>query len=68
MNDKQSFIPLDQVQEQDTVLFYDFPVTAVRLIDGRIGASLRDMCQATGLRRQPQVRRIQDDTTIASNL
>jgi len=68
VNDERLVIPLDQVEQQDTVFFHDFPVIAVRLVDGRIGASLRDMCRAIGLRREPQVRRIQEDTTIADSL
>ena len=49
-------------------MFNGFPVLAVRLADGRVGAALRDMRKASGLRRQPQVRRIREDTTIADSL
>lgn len=68
VSDERPVIPLDQVEQQDTILFNGFPVVAVRLVDGRVGAVLRDMCKATGLRREPQVRRIQEDVTISDNL
>lgn len=54
--------------EQAEILFYGYPVTAVRLPDGRIGAVLRNMCDALKLTRQPQIRRIREDDTIANSL
>lgn len=68
VNEEQPVISLDQVEQQDTIFFHDYPVIAVRLVDGRIGAALRDMCKATGLHRYSQVRRIQEDITIADSL
>lgn len=47
--------------EQAEIMFYDYPVIAVRLPDGRIGAVLRNMCDALKLTRQPQIRRIRED-------
>ena len=37
--------------QQDTVNFDGYPVIGVRLLDGRIGASLRDMCDAMKIER-----------------
>lgn len=54
--------------EQDTVDFHGFPVIGVRLEDGRIGASLRDMCGAMRIDRSDQVQRISGDETIAECL
>lgn len=45
MDESTTMMPLEQKQ----VLFYEDEVTAVRLEDGQIYASLRHMCQALGL-------------------
>ncbi|MGB8346571.1 MAG: phage antirepressor N-terminal domain-containing protein [Ktedonobacteraceae bacterium] len=64
MPEEQTLIPI----QQDTVDFDGFPVIGVRLPDGRIGASLRDMCEAMKIDRPSQVLRIRGDETIANNL
>ena len=61
---EQAILPV----EQDTVPFYDRQIIAARLPDGRIAASLRNMCDALQLERQGQVRRIRDDDTLADQL
>ncbi len=64
MSEAQVLIPV----QQDTVDFDGYPVIAVRLPDGRIGASLRDMCDAMKIDRPSQVQRIRGDETIADSL
>ena len=61
---EQAIIPV----EQDTVPFCDRQTIAARLPDGRIAASLRNMCDALQLERQGQVRRIRDDDALADQL
>src|SRR5437763_4003447 len=64
MSDAKALIPV----EQDTIDFDGYPVVGVRLPDGRIGASLRDMCDAMKIDRPSQVQRISSDETIADCL
>ncbi len=64
MSEGQILIPA----QQDTVDFDGYPVIGVRLLDGRIGASLRDMCDAMKIDRPSQVQRIRGDETIADSL
>jgi len=64
MLESQTLIPV----EQDTIDFDGYPVTGVRLSDGRIGASLRDLCEAMKIDRPSQVQRIRGDETIADCL
>src|SRR5438067_2313129 len=54
--------------EQATISFYGYPVIAVRLPDGRIGAVLRTMCEALQMDRPSQLRRIREDETITDCL
>ncbi len=54
--------------EQDIIDFDGYPVMGIRLPDGRIGASLRDMCDAMKIDRPSQVQRIRGDETIAGSL
>jgi antirepressor protein len=61
---EQAIIPV----EQDTVPFYGRQIIAVRLPDGRIAASLRNMCDALQLDRPSQMRRIRDDDILADQL
>ncbi|MCA9967565.1 MAG: ORF6C domain-containing protein [Anaerolineales bacterium] len=55
MDEAQALEPI----EQKKVLFYEDEVTAVRLEDGQIYASLRHMCQALGLDFVGQRQRIE---------
>src|SRR6266849_3795925 len=64
MSEGQILIPA----QQDAVDFDGYPVIGVRLLDGRIGASLRDMCDAMKIDRPSQVQRIRGDETIADSL
>jgi P22_AR N-terminal domain len=64
MSEAQALVPV----QQDTVHFDGYPVIGVRLADGRIGASLRDMCDAMKIDRPSQVQRIRGDETIADSL
>jgi P22_AR N-terminal domain len=54
--------------QQDIIDFDGYPVMGIRLPDGRIGASLRDMCDAMKIDRPSQVQRIRGDETIAESL
>ena len=54
--------------EQATISFYGYPVIAVKLPDGKIGAVLRNMCEALQIDRKSQVRRIREDELIADCL
>ena len=53
------------VVEQRTVDFYGDELLAVRAGDGHVYVSLRHLCEALGLARQGQVRRIRDDKILA---
>jgi hypothetical protein len=64
MSEAQALIPV----RQETVDFDGYPVIGVQLPDGRIGASLRDMCDAMKIDRPSQVQRIRGDETIADSL
>jgi hypothetical protein len=64
MSEAQALIPV----QQDIVDFDGYPVNGVRLPDGRIGASLRDMCDAMKIDRPSQVQRIRGDETIVDSL
>ncbi len=64
MPDAQELIPI----EQDTIDFDGYPVIGIRLLDGRIGASLRDLCDAMKIDRYSQMQRIRGDETIAHSL
>lgn len=64
MSDAQELIPL----EQDTIDFDGYPVLGIRLADGRIGASLRDLCDSMKIDRYSQMQRIRGDETIADSL
>jgi hypothetical protein len=57
---KKAVVP----SEQKTVEFYDDELTAVR-IDGDIFVSVRHMCDALGLDRASQARRMQRDEILA---
>ena len=64
MSETQALIPV----RQETVDFDGYPVIGVQLPDGRIGGSLRDMCDAMRIDRPSQVQRIRGDETIAESL
>lgn len=64
MSESQALIPV----EQDIIDFDGYPVTGIRLSDGRIGASLRDLCEAMKIDRPSQVQRIRGDETITDSL
>ena len=64
MSEVQVLIPV----RQDTVDFDGYPVIGVLLPDGRIAASLRDMCDAMKIDRPSQVQRIRGDETITESL
>ncbi len=49
MNNEQR--PIIIPVKQATISFYGYPVIAVRLSDGRIGAVLRNMCEALQMER-----------------
>lgn len=53
------------VVEQKEVTFYDDELIAVRAADGQIYVSLRHLCEAIGVARQGQVRRIQEHHVLA---
>jgi hypothetical protein len=54
-----------RVIEQRTVVFYDDELAAVRADDGQIYAPVRQMCEALGLDRASQARRIQRHDVLA---
>lgn len=54
--------------EQASVLFFGQPVIAARLPDGRIGATISNMCSILQMDVASQVRRIREDETIADCL
>lgn len=65
MSSEQEFIvPV----EQATVLFFGQPVIAVRLLDGRIGAVINNMCSILKMDVASQVRRLREDETTADSL
>ena len=57
-----------EITEQKTVLFYDDELTAVRAQDGHIYVSLRQMCDALGITRQSQVKRIRRHAVLSKGL
>jgi hypothetical protein len=50
------------------VTFFEHPVLAARVSDGTILLSVRDLCDAVGLRRYSQVRRIRADADLRDGL
>src|SRR5579863_932048 len=54
--------------EQATVLFFGQPVIAVRLLDGRIGAVISNMCSILKMDVASQVRRLREDETTVDSL
>ena len=57
------------VVEQKEVAFYDDKLTAVRVDDGQIYASVRHMCNALGIKRpQRQTDRIKRDVVLSEGL
>ena len=65
MSSEQEFI---SPVEQETVLFFGQPVIAVRLLDGRIGAVINNMCSILKMDVASQVRRLREDETTADSL
>ena len=61
MSDEKTLVPIDQ----RTVEFYDDELLAIRANDGHVYVSLRHLCEALGLARQGQVRRIRDDKILS---
>ena len=53
------------VVEQKTIDFYDDNLIAVRAEDGQVYVSLRHMCEAIGIARQSQARRIRDNHVLS---
>jgi hypothetical protein len=51
--------------EQKTVNFYDDELLAILAEDGQVYVSVRHLCEALGLARQGQVRRIRDDKILS---
>ncbi|MEZ4642091.1 MAG: phage antirepressor N-terminal domain-containing protein [Chloroflexota bacterium] len=60
MREEQELTPI----EQRTVSFYGDELTAIRASDGHIYVSVRHLCDALGLSRQAQVRRIKRDEVL----
>jgi hypothetical protein len=60
----ESSTPLETL----VVTFFEHPVMAVRAQDGTILLSIRDLCDAVGLRRYSQVRRIRADSDLRDGL
>ncbi len=56
------------VVEQKQVEFYDDKLTAVRANDGHIYVSVRQMCDALGLSRQAQMRRINRHDVLSEGI
>jgi hypothetical protein len=54
--------------EQDAVHLFGHPVTAVRLLDGRVAAVFTDLCAALDLDRSSQARRVRTDDVIRGEL
>ena len=61
MSDEITLIPV----EQKTVNFYDDDLLAILAEDGQVYVSVRHLCEALGLARQGQVRRIRDDKILS---
>ena len=61
MSDETTLTPV----EQRTVDFYGDELLAIRAEDGQVYVSLRHLCEAIGLARQGQVRRIRDHKILA---
>jgi hypothetical protein len=66
-DDRRADDALDPI-EQDTVNFYEHPLVAVRLADGRICAVLRWLCDGLRLDPSGQLERIQRKTALAEGL
>ncbi len=64
MASEQWIVPV----EQDTVIFYNQPIVAVRLEDGSIYVVLRWICEGLQLDPTAQVRRIKRTEAIADEL
>lgn len=64
MSDNQTLVLVEQRQ----VEFYGDELTAVKGDDGHIYVSIRHMCDALGLSRPAQVRRIKRNTILADGL
>ncbi len=54
--------------QQDRVMLFGHHVMAVKLDDGAIAAVFTDLCNALGLARAPQARRIRSDDTLSGQL
>lgn len=54
-----------EVVEQKIVIFYDDELVAMRAEDGHVYVSVRHLCEAIGLGRRGQVRRIQRQAVLA---
>jgi hypothetical protein len=54
--------------ESLVVTFFEHPVLAARVRDGTILLSVRDLCDAVGLRRYSQIRRIRADAELRDGL
>ncbi|MFN2142060.1 MAG: phage antirepressor N-terminal domain-containing protein [Candidatus Promineifilaceae bacterium] len=61
MSDEITLTPV----EQKTVNFYGDDLLAIRAEDGQVYVSLRHLCEALGLARQGQVRRIRDHKILS---
>lgn len=53
------------IVEQKTVMFYDDELMAARAADGQIYVSVRHLCEAIGIARQGQIRRIKENHVLA---
>jgi len=53
------------VVEQRELTFYDDQLVAVRAADGHVYVSVRHLCEAIGVARQPQVRRITEHHVLS---
>lgn len=51
--------------EQREVAFYNDELIAVRASDGQVYVSVRHLCEAVGITRQPQVRRITEHHVLS---
>ena len=59
---------MTELTETLVVTFFETPVLAARVHDGTILLSIRDLCDATGLRRYSQVRRINADPDLRDGM
>jgi len=57
-----------QPAETLAVTFFEHPCLAVRAFDGTIYVSIRDLCEAVGLARPSQVRRLRADEDLRDGL